>query len=235
MAENNLVYNTTHGGFHQHYGRENTIRNNIFALGRDAQIQRRARAAPRFTFQGNIVYYRSGELLSYVWSGGIDRITLDHNLYWNADGSPPPVPGRRSRGLAEAGLRQAFPRRRSAVRGPDHDVFQPEGRQPGRGGIGFRPLDLASVGPTHTAARCDFSLEVTRAGPRSSESTGPPIGAVTNPHRERGGGRCPTRPLEDRGRSAAGLNRAASPIRMGCICSEMCRNRVSLKSSSTPH
>lgn len=81
LAENNLVYRTTHGGFHQHYGRENVVRNNIFALARDHQIQRsRAEEHQSFTFERNIVYWRRGILIA----GNLSDLhfTFDRNLYW---------------------------------------------------------------------------------------------------------------------------------------------------------
>lgn len=81
VAENNIVYRTTHGGFHQHYGRENLVRNNIFAFGRDAQIQR-TRPEPHlsFTFERNIVYWREGNLLAGNLSDF--HFAFEHNLYW---------------------------------------------------------------------------------------------------------------------------------------------------------
>lgn len=81
VAENNIVYRTTHGGFHQHYGRENVVRNNIFAFGRDAQIQR-SRPEPHlsFTFERNIVYWREGRLL--VGNLSNFNFAFDYNLYW---------------------------------------------------------------------------------------------------------------------------------------------------------
>src|SRR5262249_48762236 len=79
-GEDTLVFHTTHGSFHQHYGQENAIRNNILALGRDAQLQR-TRAEPHlsFTFEHNIVYYRMGELLNGKWDD--DGVHVDPNLY----------------------------------------------------------------------------------------------------------------------------------------------------------
>jgi len=84
IVENNLVYNTTHGGFHQHYGKENIIRNNIFAFGRDVQIKR-SRSEPHisFTFERNIVYWNQGKLLE----GNLDNLNIlfDSNVYYKKE------------------------------------------------------------------------------------------------------------------------------------------------------
>jgi parallel beta-helix repeat protein len=85
--ENNVVYRTQDGGFHQHYGRENIVRNNIFALGQKGQIQRTRKETHRsFTFEHNIIYWTEGKLLQGSWND--DQFHLDENLYWQAAGQP---------------------------------------------------------------------------------------------------------------------------------------------------
>jgi parallel beta-helix repeat protein len=84
LVENNLVYNTTHGGFHQHYGRNNIIRNNIFFNGRDHQIQAtRSEDHLRFTFICNIVVGRTEQWLA----GSVDKnMRFSNNIYWREGG-----------------------------------------------------------------------------------------------------------------------------------------------------
>jgi parallel beta-helix repeat protein len=87
LVENNVVYHTKSGGFHQYSGRENVVRNNVFAFSRGGQIARtKAEAHLGFTFEHNIVYWQDGSLLDGNWSG--DGFRLDRNLYFQAAGKP---------------------------------------------------------------------------------------------------------------------------------------------------
>ena len=84
VAEGNLVYRTKHGGFHQHYGKDNVVRNNVFAFGKHAQV-RRTRVEPHrsFTFERNVVCWKEGKLLDGNWDG--DGYRFEKNLYGFAD------------------------------------------------------------------------------------------------------------------------------------------------------
>ena len=78
---------------------DNTVRNNIFALGAEYQIMRtRAEDHLSFTFERNIIYFDSGLLLGGNWTG--DQYRMSHNLYWDARGKcviQPPGYGRDGR------------------------------------------------------------------------------------------------------------------------------------------
>jgi len=87
LFENNLVYNTTDGSFHQHYGKENIIRNNILVNSQRHQIQlTRAEDHLSFTFENNIIYWTTGPALAGAWDRA--KVISRNNCWWNAAGQP---------------------------------------------------------------------------------------------------------------------------------------------------
>jgi len=80
--ENNLVYACKNSGFHQHYGKENTIRNNIFAFNLKGQLQfTRVEKHQSFEYTNNIIYTNTGEMLL----GNLKEanVKMENNCYWD--------------------------------------------------------------------------------------------------------------------------------------------------------
>jgi hypothetical protein len=149
LAISNVVYRTTHGGFHQHYGATNMVWNNIFAFGRDQQLQRtRPEAHPSFSFQTNIVYFDSGSLLAGDWSG--DK----YNINWNTYFDTRLVAKSDSMTFAGATLDQWRHRghdTNSLIADPQFVAPQNAdfGLKPGSSALplGFQPINMDAVGP----------------------------------------------------------------------------------------
>ena len=144
LMENNLVYDVKTGGFHQHYGRDNVIRNNIFAFGRLYQLQcTRVEPHRSFTFEHNIIYGTEGVLLQGPWTQ--INLAMDHNCYWAPDG-----PASNFAGLSWEQWRAAGRDESSIVADP---LFvDPAAREfrlsedsPARA-IGFQPFDCTQPG-----------------------------------------------------------------------------------------
>ena len=94
--DHNLCWNTTDGGFHQHYGAGCVIRNNIFAWNRKLGAVRMSRQVVQdipctLNFVNNIVVVREGPLVGRgvrgvggIWAG---------NLWYDFSGNPPEFDG----------------------------------------------------------------------------------------------------------------------------------------------
>jgi parallel beta-helix repeat protein len=86
LIRDNIVYGCKSAGFHQHYGHDNIVSNNIFAFNREYQLMR-TRAEPHnsFTMKENVIYFDQGGLLGTNWKDGI--FTMRDNLYYDTRGT----------------------------------------------------------------------------------------------------------------------------------------------------
>jgi hypothetical protein len=83
--ENNLIYRTATGSYNLGYGRENAVRNNIFAFGGKSQIQRgRPEDHLSLSFDHNIVYFDTGSLFGGPWKA--PGVKCSQNLYFDSRG-----------------------------------------------------------------------------------------------------------------------------------------------------
>jgi parallel beta-helix repeat protein len=157
LIENNLVYRAQDGGFHQNYGRENIVRNNIFAFGRTNQIFRdRSEPHYSFTFEHNIVYWKAGPLLGDLewktaprlfdgkWED--DRYQFEDNIYFRSDGKPIQF-----RDWSFEEWQKRGQDTHSLIADPlfvdaEHDDFRLRPESPAAK-VGFRPFDIVQVGP----------------------------------------------------------------------------------------
>lgn len=144
LIENNIVYRVHTSGFFQHYGRENIVLNNIFALAETEGVSRcREEEHVSFYFRRNIVYSDHPRILTRRWSN--DNYEIDNNLYWNTSGEE----------LDFAGMSfeewQAKGNDRSSI------IADPQFKDPSRFDfslkpgspafqIGFEPIDTSEIG-----------------------------------------------------------------------------------------
>ena len=170
LLENNVVYNCKTGGFHQHYGKENRVQNNIFAFATEANIIRsRDEEHISFFFEHNIIIFDNGKPLGSTWKNG--KFDMNFNCWW--DTAHPDftfgIGGDVQKTFAE--WQAAGHDTQSIVADPLFENaaardFRLKPESPAITKLGFKPIDISTAGLYGDAAWVDGPKRVTR-GPVS--------------------------------------------------------------------
>jgi hypothetical protein len=167
VIENNVCFDTGSQPFHQHYGRENLVRNNVFAFGGEGTIAL-TRAATHaggggryaFVFERNIVVTDAQP----AFVGGAAAAALeerpfwsDLNLFWDVGGRE--IESGNKAG-SRGGLLRSYPMKEWQAMGYDrHSLVADPGFRNARErdftmradspavALGFEAIDLTDVGP----------------------------------------------------------------------------------------
>jgi parallel beta-helix repeat protein len=144
LVENNVAYNTLSGGFICS-GAQNTVQNNVFALGTTSQIYRAWQDTNlSFTFEHNIVYWNQGPLLAGLWGDG--EYLFDYNLYFQAAGSPVMFLGWTFAQWQAQGQDVHSLIADPLFTDPANGDFSLAAGSPAYN-LGFQPIDVSTVGP----------------------------------------------------------------------------------------
>jgi hypothetical protein len=156
LIEHNICYSTNDSVFNQHYGRENLVRNNIFAFGGESVLAhgRADLGQKSIRFERNILVtdgkpiFRGG----YSWKFDDRNHTSDLNLLWDI--------GERDVSFSERETGSTIDLRAWRNLGHDvHSVIADPGLADLQNGdfslaadspafaLGFEPIDLSDVGP----------------------------------------------------------------------------------------
>ncbi len=148
--DNNLVFRTKEASFSTHYGQDNLVCNNIFALSREHHLGLGKREAHRTTVLRRNILLPDNGLVCGNWP--TPHATVTDNLFWTGDGSELSFDGA---SLAE---QQANGQNRGAVvadplfADADGGDFSLRADSPAAQ-IGFKPFDWRLAGPRFHAER----------------------------------------------------------------------------------
>ncbi len=171
VIEDNVAFDTTSHVFHQHYGNENIVRNNVFAFGGEgvAALSRGpahngGRGALAFTFERHNHITDGKPALATGLAGEAGASTADRpfqsdlNVFWDVSGAAPAFgDGHRS---GRGGLRRPYDLAAGRAVGLDLHAIVADPRfvdlskrdlrllpDSPAFTLGFRPIDLSGVGP----------------------------------------------------------------------------------------
>ncbi|WP_169239372.1 right-handed parallel beta-helix repeat-containing protein [Candidatus Roseilinea sp. NK_OTU-006] len=162
LVEDNVCYNTSSQPHHTHYGRENILRNNIWAFGREGQVAlSRAESHVSLTFERNIVVTRDQPIFIGGYSNDLSKrsIISDLNLFWDASGSEVVLSSMRQSGRTGPAPKFNLSEWQAATGNDRHSIVADPGFKDAANfdftlapdspawQLGFRPIDLSDVGP----------------------------------------------------------------------------------------
>lgn len=158
VIENNVCYDADRQPFHQHYGRENMVRNNIWAFGGEAVgIYTRAEGHVGLIWLRNIMVSRGEALFKSAHPPEVEagRILAEGNLYFSTAGKPHFLVGGKKYSFKQW---QALGRdRHSIVANPKFKSLSKRNFTLARNSpafkLGFQAIELKTVGPRPASKR----------------------------------------------------------------------------------